>query len=164
MLMQSESDSSWLLPCVCAHSVHMTGILILFWYHLDVPTAPQRVPRCAHYIYRSIQRVWWWCHQERDWHVNCRSATLQWSDPMMSNSGDFQSPPSCQSCIPHTYHYLCAILVSIHLANLRERSHLFHTISTHPTTHDLFPTIAQIESHRKVYSSSLTYFHTIGKA
>jgi hypothetical protein len=33
---QPGSDPSWLLPCVCMHSVHMTEMLILFLLYYDI--------------------------------------------------------------------------------------------------------------------------------
>jgi hypothetical protein len=34
--MQPGSNSSWLLPCACTHSVHMTEILILFLLYSEI--------------------------------------------------------------------------------------------------------------------------------
>jgi hypothetical protein len=90
------------------------------------------------------------CNQECDWHVNCRFSTLPSSSPEIIISGDFQSPPCCQNCVPHTYHYLCAILVYIPIANLSKHSHLFHIVSTQPTIYDMFSIVMLINSHHSI--------------
>jgi hypothetical protein len=98
--------------------------------------------------------------------VNCLSTTLQCSNPVMSNLGDFQSHPCCQSCVPHTYNYLCAILVSIPIADLQEHQCLFYTVSSQPNVHGLFSTIVPIESHRNILYIiiALFYFQTQGES
>jgi hypothetical protein len=142
---------SWPLPRVCMYSVHTTGFSILLLYsEIFLMHRSQRVPWCAHDICRSIRQVWSRRHEERDRRANCHSATMPSSSPKIIRSGDFQSPPCCQSCVPRTYHYLCAILVYIPIANLWEYSRLFHTISAQPTIYDLLFIVVPIDSYRSI--------------
>jgi hypothetical protein len=64
--MQSESDSSWLLPHVCTHPVHTTGVQIVFLLYSGI-ILMHRLLEPSH--------VWSQHHQERDRHVNYRSPT-----------------------------------------------------------------------------------------
>jgi hypothetical protein len=113
------------LHAFCAHDLDSNSISSLLWYLLDASTTPQRVRRCPHYIYRSIHRLWSRHHQKRDRRMNFLSVTLLWSNPVMSNSGDFQSPPSCQPCVPRTYNYPYMSSMPIPRANCMEPSYLF---------------------------------------
>jgi hypothetical protein len=154
--MNSDASRIWsfMAAALCLHVFYahdwvFNSTSSLVWDLLDALTTLHRVPWCAHYIWRKIHRVWSRHHEERDQRANYHSMTLPSSSPEIIRSGDFQSP-CCQSCVPHTYHYLCAILVYIPIANLRERSHLLHTVSAQPTIYDLFFIVAPIDSHRSI--------------
>jgi IS1 family transposase len=153
-------------PCLhvfCAHD-WVSNSTSLFWDLLDALSAPERVPWCTHYICKIIRRVWSRCHEEHDQRVNYRSVTMPSSSPKIIRSGDFQSPPCCQSFVPRTYHYLQLILVYIPIANLWERSCLFHTVSAQPTIYDMFSIVAPIDSHHSILYIivALFYFQTLG--
>jgi hypothetical protein len=96
--------------------------------------------------------------------MNCRFTTMP-SSPGIIRTGDFHTPPCYQSWVPHTYHYVCAILVYIPITNLWERSHLFHTVSTQPTIYDWVSIIASIYSHHSIFipHPCLRFFKTSQK-
>jgi hypothetical protein len=138
-------------PCLrafCAHDWHSNSLSSLFWYLIDASTTQQRVPWCLHYICRSIRRLLSQCHQEPNRRANCLSTTLQWSNPAIYSSCDFQSPPSCQPCVPHTYNYPYMSPLPIPRANCLKPSYLFIIAM-------------QINSHCSITSLFVIFFVTI---
>jgi hypothetical protein len=112
------------LHIFCSRDSNFRHYSTHLWDILHAQTIPQRVPRSLWCVCRSIHQDISRCPQKHDWRAIWWCATLPCFNVMILRSGDFQSHPCHQSCVPHMYHYFYASHMLIPIDNHQERLNL----------------------------------------